>query len=476
MTGPARPLARGGVVPWREWRAWRRYHPIFEQLEDRTVPALVAVGITGITASLDSSGNLIVADAVSGGPSDNLTLQADVANSRYVIHEPNNLLGATGSLAAFAIQPDSHTLYVPFSAVTGSNIYFEPLGTQDTLNVDYSLGSFAAQGETVQFDGASGSDNILNVIGAGTFTQETFNTADVQLTNSAGTSTINFVNLSATNSTVAATNVALNLPSAVQASLQDDGTAGNGVSEVSFSGSVSNSGSISGGFVTTTFANPGGALTVNTAGGSSLIQLAAMDSGFAPATETLNGQAGDTFRLSTANAVPAATVLLVSGATFDLNGSSDTIAGLSGNGTVMNNGSSTATLSVDGAGNASFTGTLANGSGVLALALTGTESQTLTGNNTYTGSTRVNGGTLFLDGRLAGKRRQHRRRRLGCRQPHRRRRQLHHRQTVRQQPFLLVGRRLQPLAGRHRCGSRLRPDHRQRFRQPYRCSARCLAR
>jgi autotransporter-associated beta strand protein len=93
--------------------------------------------------------------------------------------------------------------------------------------------------------------------------------------------------------------------------------------------------------------------------------------------------------------------------TFDLAGSSDTINGLSGNGTVdVSAGASILTV---GSNNASstFTGTIINGGGSLALTKVGTGTVTLSGNNAYsagttilTGSAQVGSGTALGSGQV----------------------------------------------------------------------------
>jgi autotransporter-associated beta strand protein len=91
--------------------------------------------------------------------------------------------------------------------------------------------------------------------------------------------------------------------------------------------------------------------------------------------------------------------LTVNSGAFDMNGSSVAVGGLAGSGGVVLNSvaSTTGTLSLAGAGDYSYSGVIENGAGTVALAMTGTSLQYLTGANTYTGSTLVNGGTLYLE-------------------------------------------------------------------------------
>lgn len=99
--------------------------------------------------------------------------------------------------------------------------------------------------------------------------------------------------------------------------------------------------------------------------------------------------------------------VVVDGGRLTLNGYSFSIANLSSTasgGRVQNGHASTAatlTVGTDGTGS-TYGGTLADGAAAsLALAKTGTGTLTLGGNNTYTGATQVNDGTLRVDGSLA---------------------------------------------------------------------------
>jgi sialidase-1 len=102
-----------------------------------------------------------------------------------------------------------------------------------------------------------------------------------------------------------------------------------------------------------------------------------------------------------------ANTVTVTNGTLDLNGFSPTISDLEDGGQtaglVLNSGGSTSTLTVNHDTIAStFGGTLANGSGTLALVKAGANTVTLPGVNTYTGGTTVSSGTLLVNGSIVG--------------------------------------------------------------------------
>lgn len=93
------------------------------------------------------------------------------------------------------------------------------------------------------------------------------------------------------------------------------------------------------------------------------------------------------------------------GGILEMRGATETINGLSGTGTIRRGSNTdTSTLRV-GANNAtaSFGGTIENGTGTMALTKTGSGTQTITATSTttYTGETKVDQGTLVINGNIS---------------------------------------------------------------------------
>ncbi len=107
-----------------------------------------------------------------------------------------------------------------------------------------------------------------------------------------------------------------------------------------------------------------------------------------------------TLRLGVDHAVPHGSGfgnLSVSG-TFDLNGYSDTIDGLGGDGIVTSSGQDPSVLVVSGSEDDSsvFGGVIEDGSGTVSLVKGGSGSLTLSGDNTFSGGVSIAGGTLQI--------------------------------------------------------------------------------
>ena len=109
---------------------------------------------------------------------------------------------------------------------------------------------------------------------------------------------------------------------------------------------------------------------------------------------------------NTNNHIPDGSALsILSGATFDLNGRSETVGSLAGAGTVTSSTTGTLTLAAGGDNTSTtFSGVIQNGTATsVALTKQGTGTLTLNGNNTSTGATTISAGILSLgDGGTTG--------------------------------------------------------------------------
>lgn len=124
-------------------------------------------------------------------------------------------------------------------------------------------------------------------------------------------------------------------------------------------------------------------------------------------TGATNIQSG-TLKVGVTNALPSGTTLTLGAtgysAALDLNGFNQTVGGLASAGTLANQsvtnaaaGTGTATLTVNNTVDGTFGGIIKNGATAkVALTKSGAAVFTVTGANTYTGTTTVNGGTLAL--------------------------------------------------------------------------------
>jgi autotransporter-associated beta strand protein len=105
-----------------------------------------------------------------------------------------------------------------------------------------------------------------------------------------------------------------------------------------------------------------------------------------------------TLQLGSSNAIGGGTVNLGSGGTLDLNGYSPSVDALTGSGVVDDvAGAGTPVLIIgNNGGSGTFPGVIQNSSGTVSLIKNGAGTETLTGDNTYSGATTVNGGTLAI--------------------------------------------------------------------------------
>ena len=159
-----------------------------------------------------------------------------------------------------------------------------------------------------------------------------------------------------------------------------------------------------------------GPLTIQAQGGNSTSHTATFILGAAnnySGNTTLNNADGIislTVKLGVTNALPVGTVLTLTDAAgsgknvfLDLNGFSQTLAGLTTGGTatnksVRNSSATAAALTLNNSGSVTYGGILGGPSANnLSLIKQGGGTLTLTGSNTYSGATSVNGGTLLVN-------------------------------------------------------------------------------
>ncbi len=102
-----------------------------------------------------------------------------------------------------------------------------------------------------------------------------------------------------------------------------------------------------------------------------------------------------TLKDGTDNAVSTGSALIMNNGTLDLNGHNQTFSSLSGPaGNITSSSPGVCTLTINGPAVTNYSGTITNGSGTIALIKNGTGTQTLSGSNSYTGSTTIIAGTL----------------------------------------------------------------------------------
>ncbi len=126
-------------------------------------------------------------------------------------------------------------------------------------------------------------------------------------------------------------------------------------------------------------------------GGGGMLNLSASN-GYSGGTTVSGGtlQLGNTSALATGG-------LTADAGSVDLAGYSPTVFGLGGAaGTITNSVSSAVTLTANQATPTTFGGALQDGCGTLSLVKNGTGALWLTGTNTYSGGTTLNGGTLAI--------------------------------------------------------------------------------
>ncbi len=157
------------------------------------------VGQTNVT--LDASNNLRIVDQT-GDHDDLLTIQSDTTNNRFIISGVGQTLnttitGSTGS--------GTSSITIPFGSVAGDTVTIETLAGQDSVVLDYSLGSFNKSINVIGSDVDSGQGDQLSLRGGGPVATVTFTAAgpDAGTVDVTGNSTITYSGLASVHSDLA---------------------------------------------------------------------------------------------------------------------------------------------------------------------------------------------------------------------------------------------------------------------------------
>ena len=343
------------------------------------------------TVRLDN-GNLSIEDTEGGDTIDTLTLQADTANNRYIINDPNNRIRTS---IAGAMGDGTCSVAVPFSAVTGNDVYVFALAGDDSLTVDYSFGNFP---KPIYYEaGAQTTGDSLSLIGGETFDNVTHNFSGPNsgIVDVTGNARVSYLGLEP---------IADSLNAANRVFMFNGGAEQIDVTDAA--GANTNINSTLGKSVT--FANPTGSLTINAGWGDDAITVASVDVGF-NAKLTINGGTEiDVVNLNSvltlgsgANngdlSIDAETIHL-NAATIDLDGGTNAGSATFTGNVVLGTG---VTIDVDAGGTdgiATFNGDINGGNSLLVDAGSGTVSLQNVGNTTPVGFFQVNANGLTLHG------------------------------------------------------------------------------
>ncbi|WP_373651232.1 hypothetical protein [Schlesneria sp. DSM 10557] len=246
---------------------------------------VLTVVATPTNVTLDSLGNLVVSDSMVGGNNDRLTIQSDVANGQYIIHDPVNLF--TTDIPGAVISPDLHTIRVPFSAIPGTQVFVNTYGGDDSLTVDFSLGDFS---RSVHYDGGtmSSAGDSFALTGGSTFGS---------VTHSFGDATSGDVIVSG-NQQMTYHSVETTVVDSLTAENRTfTGTSGSENIEVVATGNVLTISSDNAGSIT--FVNPTKLLTIAGGAGHDAITVSSVNSGFRASLSIDGGIGTDVIHLNT---------------------------------------------------------------------------------------------------------------------------------------------------------------------------------
>jgi autotransporter-associated beta strand protein len=360
--------------------------------------AAVSVSANGPFGNASSAIALGDATSISGNLSPSLFIGGAYTMARTVTVGANN----TATTGIYTLGGNTANSSTFSGLITLNQSLTVTQATSGTLNITAGItsGSSGTQTVTVNNPGAvnvgttgigGGTGTIaLTKTGSGTLTLSGANTYSGGTTLSAGT--LNFGSATALGTGTVTLNtgtiqaggaftLANNLT--VSGSSSFDIAGNNTTVSGNLNGSAALNLNNSGGAATVTLngnnSSYGGTITFNT---GNAVSFASANAGSASAAWVFNDNAADRVRINIAG------------------GGTINFGSISGSGQMQNDTSGTASIISVGALNTptTFSGTITNGTGTLALTKVGSGSLTLSGGNTYTGNTTISGGTLALSG------------------------------------------------------------------------------
>lgn len=367
------------------------------------------VKTVSVNSAATAFNNLRIRDEITGSGTLTLRLGSNLAFAALEVVTSGSATG--GTAANFAFDTNGNTLsFASVFAPTVSN-------TDTATNVYNLLGSGTVVAQRFTLNSGSTAVNVgagltLTATSAGVNTLSGSGTIDPTSTfRHAASGSSSFVSTRAVgNIEVASGTLGITTLSAGgQAARATGGTLDLSASGYTFASALVNGGVITNGTFTTAglLDMRSGTVSAILAGAGNLAKTTAGTLTLSASNAYAGGTTidGGTLRLGNANALGASSgALAVNGGTLDLGGFSAGVGALSGSSgaTITTaNTAGTVTLTTNAASSSTFAGTIAdNGSGLVALTKAGSGTLTLTGNNTFTGATTVNAGSLLVNGQL----------------------------------------------------------------------------